>query len=281
MEVVKLIFRIVNKGLILYDEVMKNSTRDTIVAHEKKHWDKIFSSELRRKEFKKFSSFWWEDYYAQISQKIESLFPDDKNITVLEVGSGSGKASFLVKNPIKNIALVDVSNVALQYARFLKNELGISCDVSYHNRDFFSFSTDEQYDLCWSIGMIEHYDLIEIQRIVEKMLGTVKPGGFMVLGVPNKNSGPTVKARVLATRFLKWLPGYKLDTENFYSDKDILSTIQYAAQEAHIAIIHQEVAYCGNPMIMETPKFILKTLGVLINKVFARNRFLKLYIIGL
>jgi SAM-dependent methyltransferase len=51
--------------------------------------------------------------------------------------------------------------------------------------DFFAIKGDPRFDLVMSFGFIEHFD--DPNSVIDRHLDWVKPGGKLVLGVPNFN----------------------------------------------------------------------------------------------
>ena len=49
--------------------------------------------------------------------------------------------------------------------------------------DFFKIEPDRQYDVVMSYGFIEHFT--DVDEVVELHLRWLKPGGILILGVPN------------------------------------------------------------------------------------------------
>ncbi|PIP68815.1 hypothetical protein COW91_02785, partial [Candidatus Nomurabacteria bacterium CG22_combo_CG10-13_8_21_14_all_32_8] len=109
-----------------------------------------------------------------------------------------------------------------------------------------------------------------------EMVRVCNKSGIVAVGMPNFYSGPILKARLL--KLLKFIPGYKLDTEKFYEISKIENIFKEVCKESGKKIIYLETKYFGNPLIMETPRFILKTMGGLISRLFRKNKFLMLII---
>jgi 2-polyprenyl-3-methyl-5-hydroxy-6-metoxy-1,4-benzoquinol methylase len=63
-----------------------------------------------------------------------------------------------------------------------------------HRADFFSWQPEERYDVVASFGFIEHFD--DAARVVDRHFEIVKPGGMVVIGMPNFGG---------AQRALHWL----------------------------------------------------------------------------
>lgn len=249
---------------------MKTDLRE-IIKHENENWTRIFQAELRKNTNKKFSSFWWQDYYEQLSNYFNKLLIDNNLNTVLEPGSGSGKATILLDERFKK-TLFDISSAALKYAKYLADFFGTQ-PLTLVEGDIFSMPfRDESFDFVWNIGVIEHYELEDISLILREMIRVCRRGGIVAVGMPNEYSGPILKAKIL--KFIKFIPGYKLDTEHFYKHEAIEDLFRESVKELGRTISYVNVKYFGNPLIMETPRYILKTLGRVTSSFFVENRFL-------
>jgi len=246
-----------------------------MIEHEKDNWDKIFRAELEKFDSKKFSSYWWQNYYEELTDFINDMMICNGYTRVIEVGSGSGKATILLKNNFQK-TLLDISSYALNYAKKLA-KLFNARNVTYINGDIFSMSIkDKSFDLVWNIGVIEHYDLDNIKEIIREMIRVCSKSGIVAVGIPNFYSGPIIKAWIL--KKIKLIPGYKLDTEKFYNHLDIENVFRIVADESKRNIEYVKTESFGNPLIMETPSFLLKTIGKLASFILKRNKFLKLIV---
>ncbi|EYF04154.1 methyltransferase domain-containing protein [Chondromyces apiculatus] len=68
-----------------------------------------------------------------------------------------------------------------------------------HKADFFTWEPPERYDVVASFGFIEHFE--DADRVVDRHFAMCKPGGMVVIGMPNFGGGQ---------RALHWL----LDRKN-------------------------------------------------------------------
>jgi len=246
-----------------------------IIEYENANWSKIFSAELKKGGNKKFSSFWWESYYNELVNSVNKIMLTDGLSTILEVGSGSGKATLLL-NKKWNKTLLDISPVALEYAKHIANKFEVE-NVNFVEGDIFSMPfKNNNFDFAWNIGVIEHYELDDIKLIIKEMVRVCNKSGIVAVGMPNFYSGPVLKARLL--KLLKFIPGYKLDTEKFYKISKIENIFKEVSRESGKKIKYLEAKYFGNPLIMETPRFILKMIGESISRLFKKNKFLILII---
>lgn len=244
-----------------------------ITEHENENWSKIFDSELRKNNKKKFSSYWWEDYYQELTSFVNRMMLKNKFRTVLEAGSGSGKATILLDDNFSK-TLLDISPVALKYAAHLAKKFECQ-NVKYVEGDIFEmpFKT-KSFDFVWNIGVIEHYSLDQIELIIEEMTRVCSKNGAVAIGMPNFYSGPILKAWLL--KIIKIIPGYRLDTEKFYKTSKIEDIFKNISEKTERRIDNIQIEYFGNPSIIEMPKFIIKLIGKPIARIFRKNKFLTL-----
>lgn len=253
---------------------MKNDLKK-VVEHENAYWSKIFQAELKKNDDKKFSSFWWENYYDELTDCVNKMMLTNGFNTTLEAGSGSGKATILLNKNFHK-TLLDISPVALEYAKYVADKFEVE-NINFVEGNIFSMPfKNNNFDFVWNIGVIEHYELDDIKSIIKEMVRVCGKSGIVAVGMPNFYSGPILKARLL--KLLKFVPGYKLDTEKFYELSKIENLFKEVSKESGRKITHVETRYFGNPLIMETPKFILKILGGVISSLFRKNKFLMLII---
>ena len=244
-----------------------------IIEHENANWSKVFSAELEINSDQKFSSFWWESYYNELTNSVNEIMLADSLNTILEAGSGSGKATLLLNKKFYK-TLLDISPVALEYAKHIANKFEVA-NINFIEGNIFSMPfKNNNFDFVWNIGVIEHYELDDIKSIIKEMIRLCNKSGIVAVGMPNFYSGPILKARLL--KLLKFIPGYKLDTEKFYEISKIENIFKEVSKESGRKITCLETKYFGNPLIMETPRFILETIGGLISHLFRKNKFLML-----
>lgn len=253
---------------------MKEDLRK-IAEHENSNWSRIFQAELGKNSDKKFSSFWWQNYYDELTGFIDKLIFSNSYNTVLEAGSGSGKATLLLNRKLHK-TLLDISPVAIEYAKHIANKLEVE-NVNFVEANIFSMPFENNFfDLVWNIGVIEHYEIDNIKVIINEMVRICARSGTVAVGIPNFYSGPIIKAWLL--KKLKFIPGYKLDTEKFYDPSEIENIFRIVAKELERKVVYIKTEHFGNPLIIETPVFILKTIGKPISFLFERNKFLKLIV---
>ncbi|EKE18541.1 MAG: methyltransferase type 12 [uncultured bacterium] len=250
----------------------KEKTLGEIVEQEEKFWSDTFKKELEKNEFGSFSSYWWERYYNEIVAFVHGIV-DVNSTEILEAGSGSGKASILLSQNSRRV-LLDISKNALLYARHLSEKFNTN-NIEFIEGNIFNLPfKPNSFDFVWNIGVIEHYNESDAVAALREMIRVTKNGGTVAVGVPNFSSGPIMKARILKNPFLKFVSGYRLESERNYEKNLLMDLFGKACKLEGKSFNEIRINYFGNPLPMETPKFIIKIFGNLLEKIFIKNKFL-------
>lgn len=251
-----------------------SSRLQRLIAEENENWTKIFENEINQLNQKDFSSGWWRDYYKKIIKHVKSnILSSYKDPRILEPGSGSGKATILLGKDLDR-TLLDISSVALKYAKVLAKRFKAK-NIKFIEGNIFNLPfNDSTYDLVWNIGVVEHYQKKEIEKIVAEMLRVTNNGGTLCIAFPNFSSGPIIKARLLKIPFFKFIKGYRIGSEKYYQSDEMEVLINKTAHKNNLIIKNLTVTYFGNPLPMETHYWLLNTLGRLLYTLFPQNRFL-------
>lgn len=118
------------------------------------------------------SLFW--AYYSR-------FLPEDKSARILDLGCGFGNfLYFLKKAGYRNILGVDISAEQAEAAKALGIE-GVRCE------DAFSFlrGRGEEFDCIFALDLIEHLTKDEILELLDGVHQVLRPGGQLVLHLPN------------------------------------------------------------------------------------------------
>jgi SAM-dependent methyltransferase len=214
-------------------------------------------------------SLWWRISDRDSFAIIQELFSDRESISVLEPACGSGGTSILLDRfiPLEKLCLLDASSNALEFARTLVPE-HLRDRVECFQGDAFElpFAT-ASFDLCWNVGVIEHYPAPLLLDIVREMLRVTKPDGRVVVGIPNRHSIATLKALLLGTSFarrqLEFIPGYRFDTERLYGNRDLARIFRDGL------CAEVEIRFGGNALWVGAPE----PLVALTDKMMPRSCF--------
>lgn len=243
------------------------------IDEENAYWTKVFSDELKKNSNTLFSSYWWENYYTEITKLVHSTLADIKDPKILEAGCGSGKASILLGERYDR-TLLDISESALEFAKVLAKKFKTK-DIIYAQGDIFQLPYRKNtFNFTWNLGVVEHYDQRKVIRILREMIRVTKNGGWIAVAVPNFHSGPMLKARLLKLPIFGFIPGYRVGTENNYTAETIAQLFKKACRNENAKPLDIQIHYFGNPLPMETPKVLVRTLGSVLNYLFPKNRFL-------
>lgn len=144
-------------------------------------------------EVKFWESFWGKctlpsivdmdfSYDRCLARGLKNNLPDIKG-DVFEVGCAPGKwLAFMAKEFAMNPSGIEYSeagmNATLENFKILQLAPG-----SILTGDFFQTKPERQFDVVMSFGFIEHFD--NVDEVVDLHLGWLKPGGVLILGVPN------------------------------------------------------------------------------------------------
>ena len=114
-----------------------------------------------------------------IVKEIGKLIPLNKKMTALEYGAGTGIASFMLKDQLKEITLMDNS---LEMIRVM-NEKIKSTKVKNLKTLNFNLETDEytggKFDLIFTQMVLHH--VTDIQRIINMFHRLLNPNGYLAV----------------------------------------------------------------------------------------------------
>lgn len=245
---------------------------------EKNHWNKEYARNFGVEKFPEISQYWWKADYQEENSFFLQNFNLTKESVTLEAGSGSGNSSLLLAKSVRKVTLLDISENSL------KSSLALAKYHRVKNFDLVKgsifklpFSADS-FDFTFNIGVIEHYSLVEIRKIVTEMIKVTKPDGYICLGVPNKYSMPILKAKLLSSKEFKpltsWIKGYRLNCEKFYSNKELVQIIKKSAKTTKSIISDISITYLGSFLPVETPEFLFKLINPIFKKLFNSGSFI-------
>ncbi len=130
--------------------------------------------------------------------------------TFCEVGCGSGLTSAALARLGARITLVDISAKALDFARGQFRKLGLATACSRQNGLRMGIR-DGAFDVVWNGGVIEHFTDEGKVALLREMWRVTRPGGWLVLIVPNAHDVPFRVGKWIAERRGKWIFGFEDD----------------------------------------------------------------------
>lgn len=170
---------------------------------EKKLWDKAWS---RRENIPSF-------YNPIVFETIKTLAPRK----ILELGAGSGRDLEKLNSEEYEVTYTDLSDQAIK--AFKKR----NPDIRAAKADARSLPfQDSEFDLVYSLGLLEHFDKNGRKRIIEEMFRVSSK--YVLIDVPQKFS-PMVVIKKLLMSVNKWPFGEETEFTYQQLKREVMSTI--------------------------------------------------------
>jgi 2-polyprenyl-3-methyl-5-hydroxy-6-metoxy-1,4-benzoquinol methylase len=120
--------------------------------------------------------------------------------TVLEIGAAPGKWLSLFPQNLYAVSGIEYSQQGIDALRRNMALLGIEPLELIHG-DFFEIEPRPEYDIVMSLGFVEHFD--DPVEVIRRHVAWLKPGGALVIGVPNFTGLHGMAQRLLDMSILK------------------------------------------------------------------------------
>ena len=145
----------------------------------------------------------------RIFNYVNKYLGDVKGIKTIEVGAGSGVYSFIFAERGAVVTLADYSQEALTFAS--KCFGSSQTKASFLEMNVLKPFSDlrEKFDLAMSFGTIEHYRNSERLYMAKAHLDFVRPGGIVVISVPNRLFFPHEMLKFCLQKGNKWHLSYE------------------------------------------------------------------------
>ena len=119
------------------------------------------------------------DRSRAIADEISNLIPLSKDWTALEYGAGTGISSFLLKDKLKEITLMDnsaemvrVMNEKIQSSK-VKNLKALNFDLEHNDYN------GGKFDLIFTQMVLHH--VTDVESILERFSKLLNPGGYLAI----------------------------------------------------------------------------------------------------
>lgn len=128
-----------------------------------------------------------------------------KGKKILEIGVGMGGDSIFLAKKGAHLGAVDFTKEALEALRSNAKKAGVPIELIQADARHLPIK-DNTYDIVFHQGFLEHFTsplelVLEQKRIL-------KPGGFLVIDVPQRFTSYTIKKHILMT-LGKWFAGWE------------------------------------------------------------------------
>ena len=148
--------------------------------------------------------------YIKFLHKIESVYPE--NLTILDIGSGTGKHSNYLASMGNDVTGLEISSTAVELARLRAKEMNVAVD--YRIADIgmpYPFS-NEYFDLVIDVMSSNSLNEKEREIYLKEVLRVLKMGGHFFVRALCKDGDKNAK------NLLRLSPGLEYDT---YINKDM------------------------------------------------------------
>jgi len=185
-----------------------------------KEWVQYVCTQVEQEFWKHY--FLWEAY--QLLELLREV--EIRDLRVLEPGCGNGVVGSLLSLMGAEVTLLDYSEAQLSKARKCACDLGVETKIKFIKADLFSSPFPTQYyDLVWNDGVIEHFE--DPLHVVHVMAGMARPGGNVLVTVPNKWTFNTFFIRP----WRRWRNAYPFDRwgwEKSFSESQLRQMLRRA-----------------------------------------------------
>ena len=121
---------------------------------------------------------YWERSEA-VAAEIKKQIPLNGEMTAMEYGAGTGLLSFLLRDHLKEITLIDSSS---EMVRVINDKRDIA-GADNMNAVKLDLETDDytegKFDLIYNLMVLHHVDNVE--NIIRKFHDLLNPGGYLVI----------------------------------------------------------------------------------------------------
>ncbi|TKB23756.1 class I SAM-dependent methyltransferase [Desulfopila sp. IMCC35006] len=145
---------------------------------QKSHWDDVFAQ----------NSAFFGEAPSDFARRCCELFQKEGVRSVLELGCGQGRDTFLFAQQGFDITCVDYSETAISAVKEKAQKASLTAQIhaQTHNLKEAMLFSDNSFDACFSHMLLcMHLSTAEIGFVLREMHRVLKPGGIAVYSVRN------------------------------------------------------------------------------------------------
>ncbi len=181
-------------------------------------WDKVWDSQPTKNEdiFQlklEENSIRWR----KIEREIITNFGSFSNLSVIEIGAGSGTNAALMAKRGANVTILDYSGKAIERSkRFFENN---DLYATHIHQDALRIKPNliGKFDIAMSFGLTEHFIGDLRREITDIHFKLIKSGGLVIISVPNKHCIPYR----IYKHYLEFTGDWNVGEEYPYSRKEL------------------------------------------------------------
>jgi 2-polyprenyl-3-methyl-5-hydroxy-6-metoxy-1,4-benzoquinol methylase len=148
--------------------------------------------------------------FSEEASKLEEecllkFIPEDKKLSVLDLGCGNGRWANVLKDRLVNYVGVDFSNTFIDQA----NERFNDTNISFHCMSAQEYIQDEKFDIIFIVGLMTYLNDVEIVRMVSNLNKMLETGGKLIVRNVTLGEKETRKVYNRKLNFLEKLLGRK------------------------------------------------------------------------
>jgi hypothetical protein len=174
-------------------------------------------------------------------------FDSMKGLRVIEVGSGMGTNGLCMAFEGANVTVLDIDSLALQRANEFFSIYNLSLQLLQKN--LLAPPGDDllnQFDVAMSFGLVEHFVGDERELCIRRHFEMVKPGGLVIISVPNLSSF-IIR---LDAAFLSLIRRWKWGWQHFSCRKTFDWPIEVPFTRSEMELFGQKM--CGDSRVYST-----------------------------
>lgn len=162
------------------------------------------------------------DRWKLIDHIARARYETLENKSVIEVGAGMGTNALCMAFQGARVSILDIDSVALQRASELFALFRVTPQLIQRNLfDPLEPGSADGFDVVMSFGLAEHFVGSDRQLCIQRHFELARPGGLVIISVPNESSFLTRFDTALLTLARRWRWGWQRFSKRKERDWDI------------------------------------------------------------